>query len=49
MHKVMNHLRERTGIYGGGFRVDSAFGVFLPFAIVILVGGFGALLVYLLN
>jgi len=49
VHSVMKHLRERTGIYGGGFRVDSAFGVILPFAIVILVGGFGALLVYLLN
>jgi len=49
VQSVMRHLRERTGIYGSGFRVDSAFGVFLPFAIVILVGGFGALLVYLLN
>ena len=49
MHGLRKRIQELTGIYGSGFSADSAFGIILPIAFVILVGGFGALLVYILN
>lgn len=35
---MMNDIRERTGIYGLGFRKESVLGQLLPFAIVIGIG-----------
>lgn len=35
---MLNSFRERTGIYGLGFRKESIIGQLLPFAIVIGIG-----------
>ncbi len=35
---MLNSIRERTGIYGLGFRRESVIGQLLPFVIVIGVG-----------
>ena len=45
MRGLINRVRELTGIYGLGFERESALGLLLPVAFVILVGGLGALLV----
>ncbi len=49
VHGLIKRVRALTGVYGSGFASDSVMGVVLPFAVVALVGGLGALLVYLLN
>ena len=41
----MNEIRERTGIYGLGFRKESVMGLVLPFVFVLFVGGLGAALI----
>ena len=43
---MLDHLRERTGVYGLGFRRESIVGQLLPFAIVI---GVGIVAVWFLN
>jgi hypothetical protein len=43
---MLNSIRERTGVYGLGFRRESIVGQLLPFAIVI---GIGIVAVLLLN
>ena len=48
MHGLINRVRELTGIYGLGFRRESVLGLLLPVVFVVVVGGLGALLVYLL-
>ena len=47
LHGLINRLREVTGIYGTGFERASVVGLLLPIAFVVLVGGLGALLVWL--
>ena len=47
LHGLINRLRELTGIYGTGFERASVVGLLLPIAFVVLVGGLGALLVWL--
>ena len=44
---MINRIRELTGIYGLGFNPASALGVLLPVAFVVLIGGLGALIVWL--
>ena len=44
---MFNRIRELTGIYGLGFNPASLLGVLLPVAFVVLVGGLGALIVWL--
>ena len=48
MHGLINRVRELTGIYGLGFRRESVLGLLLPVVFVVVVGGLGVLLVYLL-
>ncbi len=43
---LLNSIQDRIGIYGTGFNRASVIGVLLPIAFVILVGGIGALLVW---
>ena len=47
LHGLINRVRELTGIYGTGFERASVVGLLLPIAFVVLVGGLGALLVWL--
>ncbi len=47
LHEMTNRLRERSGIYGLGFKQASVVGLLLPIAFVILIGGLGALLIWL--
>ena len=47
MHGLINRVRELTGIYGLGFRRESVLGLLLPVVFVVVVGGLGALMVYL--
>lgn len=42
---MLNRIRELTGIYGTGFDRESVLGVLLPIAIVVLIGGLGAILI----
>ena len=44
---MFNMIRERTGIYGLGFRKESVMGVILPIAFVVIVGGAIAALIVL--
>jgi hypothetical protein len=44
--EVMDRIRERTGVYGLGFRKESVAGLLLPIAFVLLVGGLGGLLIF---
>jgi hypothetical protein len=44
---VFNRIRELTGIYRLGFNPASVLGVLLPLAFVVLIGGLGALIVWL--
>ena len=48
MHGLINRVRELSGIYGLWFRRESVLGLLLPVVFVVVVGGLGALLVYLL-
>ncbi len=41
----MNEIRERTGVYGLGFRRESVMGLIVPIAFVVFVGGLGAALI----
>ena len=43
---MLDSIRERTGVYGLGFRKESILGQLLPFAIVI---GIGIVAVLVLN
>ncbi|MCA9864381.1 MAG: hypothetical protein R2853_10155 [Thermomicrobiales bacterium] len=43
---MLDSIRERTGVYGLGFRRESVLGQLLPFAIVI---GIGIVAVLVLN
>ena len=43
---VLDRIRERTGIYGLGFRKESVAGILLPIAFVVLAGGLGGLLIW---
>ena len=47
MRGLINRVRELTGIYGLGFERESFLGLMLPIAFVVVVGGLGALLVWL--
>lgn len=40
---MLDSIRERTGVYGLGFRRESIIGQLLPFAIVIGIGVVAAL------
>jgi hypothetical protein len=42
----MDRIRERTGVYGLGFRKESVAGLLLPIAFVLLVGGIGGLVIF---
>ena len=42
----MNEIRERTGVYGLGFRKESVMGLIVPIAFVVFVGGLGAALIF---
>ena len=44
---MFNRIKELTGIYGTGFHRESMIGVLLPVAIVVLIGGLGAVLMIL--
>lgn len=44
---MFDRIRALTGIYGLGFDRASVLGVLLPVAFVVLLGGLGALLVWL--
>lgn len=44
---MFDRIRQITGIYGLGFDRASVLGVLLPLAFVVLIGGVGALLVWL--
>ena len=46
---VIDSIRRMTGIYDLGFKRESALGILLPFAFVVVVGGIGAALVMLLR
>ena len=46
MRRLINRIQELTGIYGLGFRSESAAGLMLPVLFVIVVGGLGALLAW---
>ena len=41
---VLEHFRERTGIYGLGFRKESVAGLLLPILFIFFIGGLGAVL-----
>ena len=43
---VLDRIREKTGIYGLGFRKESVLGIALPIAFVLLVGGAIAALIF---
>ena len=43
---AMNEIRERTGVYGLGFRKESVMGLIVPIAFVVFVGGLGAALIF---
>lgn len=45
MHKILDHLRERSGIYSLGFDPASMAGIALPVGFVVVVGGILAFLV----
>jgi hypothetical protein len=42
----IDRLKEVTGIYGHGFDRESFLGFILPWLIVIVIGGLGALLIW---
>jgi hypothetical protein len=42
----IDKIKELSGIYGLGFEKESFLGLSLPFAIVIGIGGLGALLIW---
>jgi len=44
---MLNRLKALTGIYGTGFARESTLGLLLPIAIVVLIGGLGAILIFL--
>jgi hypothetical protein len=46
--KVLNWLREVTGIYSLGFRKESFAGLMLPILFILIVGGIGAALIFFL-
>lgn len=45
MHGLMHRIRELTGVNGLGFDQASVIGILLPIAIVVLIGGVGAIFV----
>jgi hypothetical protein len=45
----MERFRERTGIYGLGFRKESVMGLIFPVLFIILIGGLGAVLTLILR
>jgi hypothetical protein len=45
-HGPVDRLKEVSGIYGLGFERESFMGFALPFLIVIVIGGFGGLLIW---
>ena len=46
---MLERFRERTGIYGLGFRKESVMGLILPIAFIIIIGGLGAVLTWILR
>ena len=42
----IDKFKEVSGIYGLGFERESFMGLALPFLIVIVIGGFGGLLIW---
>jgi hypothetical protein len=44
-HGPIDRFKEVSGIYGLGFERESFMGFMLPFAIVAIVGGLGALVI----
>ena len=49
MRGLIDRLKEITGIYGLGFDPASVLGIVLPLGFVMVVGGIGALLIWLLG
>ena len=47
MRGLFNRIRELTGLYGLGFDQASVIGLLLPIAIVVVLGGLGAILILL--
>lgn len=45
MGRLLGRIRDQIGIYGSGFASESVLGLLLPVAIVLLIGGLGAVLV----
>jgi hypothetical protein len=45
---MLERIQELTGIYGLGFSKDSFLGLVIPIGFVLLVGGLGAALVFIL-
>lgn len=48
MGGLINRIWTMTGIYRLGFERDSVLGLLLPILFVVVVGGLGALLIFLL-
>jgi hypothetical protein len=46
-HGPLDRFKEVSGVYGLGFERESFLGFALPFAIVLIVGGLGGLLIWL--
>jgi hypothetical protein len=44
-HGPVDRLKEVSGVYGLGFERESFLGFILPFVIVAIVGGLGALVI----
>ena len=42
----IDRVKDVSGIYGLGFERESFFGFMLPFAIVLVIGGLGGLLIW---
>ncbi|MER3439044.1 MAG: hypothetical protein C4346_16455 [Chloroflexota bacterium] len=45
-HGLIDRIKEATGIYGLGFERESFIGFILPWLIVLVIGGLGALLIW---
>jgi|DewCreStandDraft_5_1066085.scaffolds.fasta_scaffold85567_2 hypothetical protein len=43
---LIDRIKEATGIYGLGFERESFIGFILPWLIVLVIGGLGALLIW---
>ncbi len=43
---IIDRIKEATGIYGLGFERESFIGFILPWLIVLVIGGLGALLIW---